>query len=322
MASYEQLTYLLITRDPVHVGAGGYRLGRVDNSIVREPGTGIPKIPGSSMHGAIRSYAARQYENLNAAGQSHAAVDNPQEDPVCYTFGYLTTPQASGEDQRDAPGFAGVANIFDAQVLLFPVRSSSGPLWVTTRRLLENAQIPVNDIPDDWPADMMLPSADLGQRANLGWLNLRAGDPVTITWPTEWQQPEWQTVAPRIAVVQEGLLSHVINSNLEVRTSVSIDPHTGAAKKGALFTYEALPRATFLTMDIVIDDYRGSFPAVDETCAGGQLPGNEAWTEPREVVEAGLDLINWLGVGGMGTRGFGRIGRVGKGRTANLQTVV
>ncbi|RME07324.1 MAG: type III-B CRISPR module RAMP protein Cmr4, partial [Bacteroidetes bacterium] len=58
MAIWSKHRYLLVTLDPVHIGTGGYRLGRVDNSIVREPGTRIPKIPGTSLHGAIRSYAA------------------------------------------------------------------------------------------------------------------------------------------------------------------------------------------------------------------------------------------------------------------------
>ncbi|PIV85091.1 MAG: type III-B CRISPR module RAMP protein Cmr4, partial [Nitrospirae bacterium CG17_big_fil_post_rev_8_21_14_2_50_50_9] len=29
-------TYYAMTLDPVHVGTGGYRLGRVDNTITRE----------------------------------------------------------------------------------------------------------------------------------------------------------------------------------------------------------------------------------------------------------------------------------------------
>ena len=40
---------LFLTLDPVHIGTGGYRLGRVDLSIVREPGTDLPKIPGTSL---------------------------------------------------------------------------------------------------------------------------------------------------------------------------------------------------------------------------------------------------------------------------------
>lgn len=310
MAKYEQLTYLLITRDPVHIGAGGYRLGRVDNSIVREPGTGVPKIPGTSLHGAIRTYAAREYENLDAAGQKHDKVDKPEEDPVCYTFGYLAKP-ATGEDQRDAGGYAGVANIFDAQVLLFPVRSAGGPLWVTTPSALAGAGVTVAGSPSNRQRDTVLPTGDLGTHINLGWLNLRVGDKVEVTWPPNWDAPEWQAIKDKVVVVQEGLFSHVVNSNLEVRTSVSIDPITGAAAGGALFTYEALPRATFLAFDVVIDDYRDKFPKKNQTFRKNPLPKNEGWNSSKDVINAGIDAIEWLGIGGMGTRGFGRLGLVG-----------
>ncbi len=55
---YTQQRLLFMTLDPVHIGAGGYRLGRVDMTIAREPGTNLPKIPGTSLAGAARSYAA------------------------------------------------------------------------------------------------------------------------------------------------------------------------------------------------------------------------------------------------------------------------
>ena len=51
-------TYFAMTLDPVHIGTGGYRLGRVDNTITREPGTNLPKIPGSSIAGVTRAYTA------------------------------------------------------------------------------------------------------------------------------------------------------------------------------------------------------------------------------------------------------------------------
>lgn len=97
-----------------------------------------------------------------------------------------------------------------------------------------------------------------------------------------------------------------------MRTSVSINPETGAAENKALFTYEALPRSTFLTCDAILDDYRDSFPTdgITHTHNGAALPGGP-WNDPLDVLKAGLGLISWLGVGGMGTRGFGRIGIVG-----------
>jgi len=40
--------------DPIHIGAGGYRLGMADNTIVRDPATDVPKIPGTSITGVVR----------------------------------------------------------------------------------------------------------------------------------------------------------------------------------------------------------------------------------------------------------------------------
>ena len=44
--------------DPIYIGTGGYTIGRVDNTIVRDPTTKIPKIPGSSLAGTWRYYVA------------------------------------------------------------------------------------------------------------------------------------------------------------------------------------------------------------------------------------------------------------------------
>lgn len=307
MASYQSLTYLLQTRDPVHIGTGGYRLGRVDNSIIREPGTEVPKIPGTSLHGAIRSYAARIYENPDAAGQDHRKVTQPAEDPVCYTFGYIAGKKGGAE--HEVTSYAGVANVFDARVLLFPVASAEGPLWVTTLRRLQAAGATVANVPAEWTKETVLTTGDHGDRVNLGWLALAVGTKVTIDWPEPWLKDALglPAITERIVLVHDDLFSQVVNSNLEVRTSVSIDPETGAAASGALFTYEALPRATWLTMDLVIDDYREKFPVQKETLVSNEpLPGS-GWNAPRDVVESGMSLIGWLGVGGMGTRGFGRL---------------
>jgi CRISPR-associated protein Cmr4 len=50
--------YYAMTIDPIHVGTGGTRLERVDLSIVRDPATKLPKIPGSSISGPARAYTA------------------------------------------------------------------------------------------------------------------------------------------------------------------------------------------------------------------------------------------------------------------------
>lgn len=313
MATYQRQRFLFMATDPVHIGTGGYRLGRVDNSIVREPGTRVPKIPGTSLHGAARSYAAQLYENPAAAGQDQKGVSDPDNDPVCYTFGY--SKQENGQEEKTI-AFSGVVNVFDAHVLLFPVHSMAGPVWVSTVGRLCEAGFSVNGITDTLEVGTALLTWTRTDALNLGWLMVNIGSQVTANAPAKWQnEPRWQAVQNRIVLVQDALFSQVVNSNLEVRTSVAIDPERGAAEDKALFTYEALPRTTFLTAEVVLDDYRNGasgrpFP-VNKTAKGNPLTGG-SWSGPMEVVKAGLRMIEWLGVGGMGTRGFGRIALVGE----------
>ncbi len=348
MATYDIQRYLLMTTDPVHIGTGGYRLGRVDNSIVREPGTRIPKIPGSSLHGAARSYAARLYENIAAAGKDHRNVAHPGTDPVCYTFGYVKEDAGPvGEADKKSEAYSGVVNVCDAHVALFPVHSMCGPVWVSTVERMKESGFKISDVPGTMDTGDALFSWSREVPINIGWIMVGAGGKVGVDAPPKWKGERWEAVRERIVLINEPLFSHIVNSNLEVRTSVSIDPMRGAAEDGALFTYEALPRSTFLYMDAIMDDYRDSFPGGNrlEEWLKRAMPEDEpvtlsgdgvhleeqgwkgdgpkktfqkyerlglTWSEPGDVLKAGLQMIEWLGVGGMGTRGFGRISIVGE----------
>lgn len=302
---YRQERCLLMTLDPLHIGAGGNRLGRVDLSIVREPGTKLPKIPGTSLHGAIRQYAAVRYEKIGCAGsgQGKSIHCKSPHCPICYTFGYL-----KGQDG----GQSGHVNIGDARLLLFPVYSLAGPVWVTCPGVLAEFDIAAR------VSDGHIQAKVGNEHLNLGWLMLpkEAGDfALPSGVPGE--------IVQRAVLVPDKLFSQIVNSNLEVRTSVSIDPETGAASDKALFTYEALPRAALLWLDVVEDDFSGKFPSTDHKCKKeeGEKEGKretvytdnagetlgERWEKPLDVVAAGLKLAEMLGIGGMGTRGFGRV---------------
>jgi len=95
--------------------------------------------------------------------------------------------------------------------------------------------------------------------------------------------------------VSENLLSQIINANLEVRTSVSIDPLTGAAKDSALFTSEAIPRGTVFTgniriMERITDDNDLSVELIKKALKDSKI------------------YYETFGIGGLVTRGFGRLG--------------
>ncbi len=346
--------FFLITLDPVHVGTGGMRLGRVDNPIVREPGTRIPKIPGTALHGAIRAYAAHRYGKPQCAGQGKTHCGRPTC-PICYTFGYA-------RDQEG--GSSGVVAIGDARILLFPVYSMVGPVWVTCPNALYDAGFrngnkhfevdKDNKGRANWSSNL-----STQDHLNLGWLMVnKENDLPNLGLPE--QIPA--QIRNRVVLVSDKLFSQIVNSNLEVRTSVAINPETGAAEERALFTYEAIPRATVLWMDVVESDFRGKFPDKNQLEVWEQIlttgddgdkeslltrwrllkngetlqkdkinrakewlqaekdreNGQEIWKwekkemqnvdqNPIGIVQAGLQWVEHLGVGGMGTRGFGRI---------------
>ncbi|MBI4492160.1 MAG: type III-B CRISPR module RAMP protein Cmr4 [Chloroflexi bacterium] len=273
----EPTRYLALCLDPVHVGTGGYRLGRVDMSIVRDPATGIPKIPGTSLAGAVRAYA-----------ELAKAEDNSLPD-INEVFG-----TAEGDQ-----GKQGMLRFYDAEIVLFPVSSHLGTVWVTTAERLtewlddassggEKLSIP-NGLQDENKV-FALRGLDAVKPVHLGWLLLEAegvkGASTTIRLPTA------MTFAKRLVLVSDKLFYHLVNDHLEVRTSVGIDDVTGAAKDRALFTYEAIPRGTVIGFEVAIDSRRG---------------GNTPEEHTLQLLRKAFATLKLLGVGGMGTRGFGRI---------------
>ena len=67
-------------------------------------------------------------------------------------------------------------------------------------------------------------------------------------------QKIFQEIKSKVCIVSADVFHHIVNSNLETRTSVSINPITGAAESGALFTFEALPRGTVFIMDVTYEN--------------------------------------------------------------------
>lgn len=293
--------YLTMALDPVHIGTGGYQIGRVDNVIVREPATNLPKIPGSSIAGTTRTYTTyREIEKegstvkISCAGQDEevskeGAEGHCGECIVCRSFGY------SKKDDRGSR--QGLIYFSDARLLLFPVSTRLGPAWVTAPMMLNEFGVSLDD---DTPAkDKIIVGSEFTAESslNLGWLNLLIDK--NKTCPSieldGLGTNKKELISGRVVVVPDNLIAQIINSNLEVRTSVSIDPKTGAGKDGALFTSEAIPRSALLWFEMGINNpnhFGYDDLSVDNV---------------KSAIKSGFDLFETLGIGGMVTRGFGRL---------------
>jgi CRISPR-associated protein Cmr4 len=186
--------------------------------------------------------------------------------------------------------------------LLFPIATRDGPLWVTCPTALRVVDA-LRTFPDV-TEDAIHRQQASQQPLNLGWLML----PVKAK-PDGWPDVSGEIkklcvpdfVRERVGVVSDKLFGHVVNSNLEVRTSVSIDPTTGAAEEGALFTYEALPRGTLLVWEVTCRNPGHYKVGKDEV---GAVKNSD---DVHAVVAAAHSYLEHLGLGGMGTRGMGRL---------------
>lgn len=295
---FERFPVVGLALDPIHVGTGGARLGRVDQSIVRDPVTRLPKIPGSSLAGVCRAYAAMaqgKYPVCAGQGQpdrdGHGGHCSKADCPICTVFGFA---------RGDRGGFAGLAAFSDAQLLFFPVATREGPVWVTSPGALRSVSHEITEKLDD----AMYRVAASPSPLNLGWLLLDVKALPSFAGVRSKLEglgiPEYIR-QDRIGIVSDKVFGHVVNSNLEVRTSVSIDPDTGAAEEGKLFSYEALPRGTVLVWDVTCRQPRHFKVGTSVV---------EAVRDARQVfavVETAHPYIEHLGIGGMGTRGMGRL---------------
>ena len=324
--------------DPIYIGTGGYTIGRVDNTIVRDPITRIPKIPGTSVSGTWRYFMAIELQSLfkeenevkyrsNRASRKDEKISNlfgngvpewvsefegnryaavkcagQDDDPnktledmkrnntdahcghciVCKSFGF------SKKDRSEQ----GLVSFSDLNILLFPVYTRLGTRWITSEQILKDARCLENKKENlDKEIILVCKEEQKEEYLNLGWINLpiKDNDKFELTLPCECDIDK-----NKIVIVPDNLLSQIINSNLEIRTSVSIDPNTGAAKKGALFTSEAIPRSTCFYGNLNIFE----------------RPNGKDISSISYICEALCDSKKYyktLGIGGMTTRGFGRL---------------
>ncbi|WP_051654775.1 RAMP superfamily CRISPR-associated protein [Persephonella sp. IF05-L8] len=364
----ENIEIFALATDPIYIGTGGYTIGRVDNTIVRDPITNVPKIPGSSLAGTWRYYTVLEtlkdikdkqpdWDEIKASegstiGEKLEKVDwkeNPSEGWKAFPGNKIMKITCAGQDNipqeelSNAPfatdrdgktghcghcivckgfGFSkkdiswqGQIFFSDLNIIFFPVFTIKGTKWITTVSRLK--EIKLRDIDskagkeqDDenlcFVFEKLAEDESVGH-INLGWLYL----PYKIE-NNESLKNNIQKILENlkfqvsfslkdIIIVPDSLFSHIVNSNLEVRTSVSIDPITGAAKEGALFTSEAIPRGTIFYGNIRIFDKK-VFEGIEEKLK--PLPEKK---QLCEALENSRHYYETLGIGGMTTRGFGRL---------------
>lgn len=292
--TYVQRKFWLYGLDPIHVGAGKAHLSHVDMPILRDPQDGLPKVPGTSLTGVARAGAASRYwqedkERKMCAGQGTREEPHCGDCPICHAFGTAR----EGAEKR------GAVALSDALLVLFPLYSfTHGPLWITEHERLAAELAPWVSLPHEASLTGIYVSVEASHGIALGRRFAVPDGPLTL--PPE--SPDCPSLLRRLLTlrrvvsVPDALFCRLVNENLEQRTSVAINPFTGASEHQALFTYEALPRASLLAGRLSMETRRW-----DPT----RFP--DGWRDACGIVGRGLGEARFGGIGGMNTRGFGRV---------------
>ena len=230
----------------LRVGSGEDRL-EVDLPIQREAATGYPLCPGSSLKGVLRARARSQ----------QAPVE---------LLGLLGSPPESEEPQPSS------VVVSDALPLLFPVRSLTGLFgWVTSLEVWSRFQRDLAAYgvkvpqPPQLPAlapetagvapqaplvgskqtlvleELSFPAHVVAEVGALGaWLADHAfpDEPVFDFWR--------QRAMHGVVMLPEGAYRYFVTHGTQVVPRIRIDPRTGTANDGSLWTEEYLPPETLL----------------------------------------------------------------------------
>ena len=229
----------LFTRTPLHVGDEA-KSGATDRPLLREKHTGLPVIPGATLQAVF----ADAWSEPAPSGRGEEAT---------WLFG--PTPAAESN--------AGVLNFSDAVLLAFPVRSARGGFgWITSPQILQRAArdglVALSLLPETPPADDQAMFARLplgmeaGQPPNVQtrivleeYTFARAGDlPAGLAQTMADMlpgDPVWKEVAIRLVIVSDATMSFFTQAACEVTRRMRVDPVTGTAAPGALFSQENVP---------------------------------------------------------------------------------
>jgi CRISPR-associated protein Cmr4 len=200
-------------------------------------------LPGSTIKGALRARAETRLD--------------PKHLQVLF-----------GPPTENASEHAGSVAITDARLLLLPVRSLAGTFaWVSSPYLLQAFAREAALAGVTLPAPPQLPSDNGSATANDTLLRTEIGGKPKLVLeefdlevdvggadalaaalaPIVFEDPTWQRMlSQRLCVVHDDVMAFLSRHATDLVTRVSIDPDTGTAKKGQLWTEENLPAESVL----------------------------------------------------------------------------
>ncbi len=238
--------------------------------------------------------------------------------PICQTFGW---PSDKDDGRGDSsPGREGRVFFRDARLAFFPAVTNRGTLWFSTpgraaAYLGLGEKLSPNDARLAERPELIFGMGDFfamdGSFSNLrvSWISITGlpCEPETIgdeklklvvkhlsraepgSFP---HRAMWEAVVKRTILLDETTFYRVVETCLERRTCNKINEDTGTVEEGALFSYEALPRNSYLYTRLSwdLEDFEA-----------------QHFLSPMHVCDLAREGLARMGIGGLQTRGLGSV---------------
>ncbi len=288
-----QCKYLGVALEPVHVGGHDRRGAQVRDSL------GMPYVPATSLRGCIRSIDYSRASIVGCDGKGFSCPQ-PHRCSSCGLFGF-----ASGA----GPSSSSLARFSDMKLLLSPVPTRRGPIWIGSNERMSRV---VKDV--SFSESRTLLGVDINQQVlkDLGFQEFTAGGLGSCP-------PSVQHLAApggvhadifrRVVLTADQLFSQpdgVLHT--EQRRSLGLDRETGAPRQGSFYSVEAILPGSVLFFDVNIADpsergFQGFL--VGQLDAPGEIDSSQ--TSVRDRIDYAISSLQTHGIGGRRAQGYGKV---------------
>lgn len=281
----------LLTQTSLHAGTGS-NTGVIDLPIQREAHNAYPCVYGSSMKGALRTYAEQHY---------------PSEDKKLHPV----IAAVFGADNQAETMHAGALMVSDARLVLLPIRSLTSQFkWVTSPYALQRLkddlarfntglsfELPKEKLTDTeaWTAQPTHKQADAlfleEYRFTTKPQDLTSIIKVLVQLMRK-TDVEAQ-LQQQLVIVSDDMFAHLVQHTTPVNAHIAIESETKTVKGGALWYEETLPPESLLYVGLAANKAR--------------KPDSELATAEQVLGKVTVLFKDkpWLQIGGNETVGMG-----------------